>query len=218
MIEEHSLNPRGRSRGLGVAAGIPRICLGLREAAECRTEGKKLDLRVGFWLFDPIGDLYTCVVGGSLEDSSAAPDPEWLPSSLSTGRRAWHRGWAECFTLLQGLRLFLPAHRSLTGSPRSSSESHSPLYLHPPKCTSCGSQSPQHTEMCLHTTGPTFPEEMGETQSEYSDSSCGESLPLPLLAGEKAGPHLCSLGFVLLFYLCCCHRLGDTLDGKSVGT
>lgn len=26
--------------------------------------------------------------------------------------------------------------------------------------------------MCLHTTGPTFPEEMGETQSEYSDSSC----------------------------------------------
>lgn len=30
--------------------------------------------------------------------------------------------------------------------------------------------------MCLHTAGPTFPEEMGETQSEYSDSSCGESL------------------------------------------
>lgn len=132
------------------------------------------------------------------------------PTKLSTN--------GEDSTISQASRLNNIVNRSLTGSPRSSSESHSPLYLHPPKCTSCGSQSPQHTEMCLHTTGPTFPEEMGETQSEYSDSSCGESLPLPLLAGEKAGPHLCSLGFVLLFYLCCCHRLGDTPDGKSVGT
>ncbi|KAK2493329.1 hypothetical protein MC885_019572 [Smutsia gigantea] len=75
-------------------------------------------------------------------------------------------------TIPQASRLNNIVDRSLTGSPRSSSESHSPLYLHPPKCTSCGSQSPQHAEMCLHTAGPTFPEEMGETQSEYSDSSC----------------------------------------------
>uniref|UniRef100_A0A7N5K9N3 BCL6 transcription repressor n=1 Tax=Ailuropoda melanoleuca TaxID=9646 RepID=A0A7N5K9N3_AILME len=75
-------------------------------------------------------------------------------------------------TIPQASRLNNIVNRSLTGSPRSSSESHSPLYLHPPKCTSCGSQSPQHAEMCLHTAGPTFPEEMGETQSEYSDSSC----------------------------------------------
>ena len=84
------------------------------------------------------------------------------------------KGQAERPALLQLLRPFPPPHRSLTGSPRSSSESHSPLYLHAPKCTSCGSQSPQHAEMCLHATGPTFPEELGETQSEYSDSSCGE--------------------------------------------
>ncbi|XP_006871948.1 PREDICTED: B-cell lymphoma 6 protein isoform X2 [Chrysochloris asiatica] len=77
-------------------------------------------------------------------------------------------------TIPQASRLNNIVNRSLTGSPRSSSESHSPLYMHPPKCTSCGSQSPQHAEMCLHTAGPTFPEEMGETQSEYSDSSCGE--------------------------------------------
>uniref|UniRef100_A0A5F4W243 BCL6 transcription repressor n=1 Tax=Callithrix jacchus TaxID=9483 RepID=A0A5F4W243_CALJA len=75
-------------------------------------------------------------------------------------------------TIPQASRLNNIVNRSLTGSPRSSSESHSPLYMHPPKCASCGSQSPQHAEMCLHTAGPTFPEEMGETQSEYSDSSC----------------------------------------------
>nr|KAF6473310.1 BCL6 transcription repressor [Rousettus aegyptiacus] len=86
------------------------------------------------------------------------------PTKLSTN--------GEDSTISQASRLNNIVNRSLTGSPRSSSESHSPLYLHPPKCTSCGSQSPQHTEMCLHTTGPTFPEEMGETQSEYSDSSC----------------------------------------------
>lgn len=86
------------------------------------------------------------------------------PTKLSTS--------GEDSTIPQASRLNNIVNRSLTGSPRSSSEGHSPLYLHPPKCTACGSQSPQHTEMCLHTTGPTFPEEMGETQSEYSDSSC----------------------------------------------
>ena len=104
-------------------------------------------------------------------------------AALSTGKRdAWRpRGGS---ALLYLLRPFPPAHRSLTGSPRSSSESHSPLYLHPPKCTSCGSQSPQHAEMCLHAAGPTFPEELGETQSEYSDFSCGESLPCPGLCSR----------------------------------
>lgn len=107
-------------------------------------------------------------------------------------------------SLLQPLTLAFSARRSLTGSPRSSSsESHSPLYLHPPKCTSCGSQSPQHAEMCLHTAGPTFPEEMGETQSEYSDSSCGESLPFLPWPGRRpapasAPPGLSSILFVLL--------------------
>ncbi|XP_023606333.1 B-cell lymphoma 6 protein isoform X2 [Myotis lucifugus] len=88
------------------------------------------------------------------------------PAKLSTN--------GEDSTIPQASRLNNIVNRSLAGSPRSSSssESHSPLYLHPPKCTSCGSQSPQHAEMCLHTTGPTFPEEMGETHSEYSDSSC----------------------------------------------
>ncbi|XP_038605143.1 B-cell lymphoma 6 protein [Tachyglossus aculeatus] len=75
-------------------------------------------------------------------------------------------------TVPQASRLNNIVNRSLDGSPRSSSESHSPLFSHSSKCSSCGSQSPQHAEMCLHPPGSTFPEEIGETQSEYSDSSC----------------------------------------------
>lgn len=74
-------------------------------------------------------------------------------------------------TIPQASRLNNIVNRSLNGSPQSS-EGQSPLYLHSSKCSSCGSQSPQHSEMCLHTPGSTFGEEMGETHSEYSDSSC----------------------------------------------
>ncbi|ETE57485.1 B-cell lymphoma 6 protein-like protein, partial [Ophiophagus hannah] len=77
-------------------------------------------------------------------------------------------------TIPQASRLNNILNRSLDGSPRSS-EDQSPLYLHSSKCSSCGSRSPQHSEMCLHTPGSNFGEEMGETQSEFSDSSCGKS-------------------------------------------
>ncbi|KAM6443883.1 B-cell lymphoma 6 protein isoform 2-T4 [Liasis olivaceus] len=76
-------------------------------------------------------------------------------------------------TIPQASRLNNLLNRSLDGSPQSS-EDQSPLYLHSSKCSSCGSRSPQHSEMCLHTPGSNFGEEIGETQSEYSDSSCGE--------------------------------------------
>ncbi|XP_060098837.1 B-cell lymphoma 6 protein isoform X2 [Heteronotia binoei] len=76
-------------------------------------------------------------------------------------------------TIPQASRLNSIVNRSLDASPRSM-EGQSPLYLHSSKCSSCGSQSPQHSEMCLHTPGSNFGEEMGETRSEYSDSSCGE--------------------------------------------
>uniref|UniRef100_A0ABI7YCE9 BCL6 transcription repressor n=1 Tax=Felis catus TaxID=9685 RepID=A0ABI7YCE9_FELCA len=101
-----------------------------------------------------------------------ACQPPMEPESLDLQSPTKLSASGEDSTIPQASRLNNIVNRSLTGSPRSSSESHSPLYLHPPKCTSCGSQSPQHAEMCLHTAGPTFPEEMGETQSEYSDSSC----------------------------------------------
>ncbi|XP_063772570.1 B-cell lymphoma 6 protein isoform X2 [Pseudophryne corroboree] len=62
-------------------------------------------------------------------------------------------------------------NRSMEGSPLSS-EGHSPLYIHTPKFNMFSSQSPP--EICPHTPGSNFGEEIAETQSEYSDSSCGE--------------------------------------------
>ncbi|KAJ6655491.1 hypothetical protein lerEdw1_005069 [Lerista edwardsae] len=85
------------------------------------------------------------------------------PTKMSVG--------GEDSTVPQASRLNHIVNRSLSGSPRSS-DGQFPLYLHSSKCSSCASQSPQHSEMCLHTPGSNFGEEMGETQSEYSDSSC----------------------------------------------
>ncbi|XP_029471730.1 B-cell lymphoma 6 protein isoform X1 [Rhinatrema bivittatum] len=78
---------------------------------------------------------------------------------------------SEDSTVPQASRLNNIVNRSLDESSRSS-EGHSPLYLHTPKYSSCGSQSPPHFELCPHTPGSTFGEEMAETQSDYSDSSC----------------------------------------------
>ncbi|XP_068137322.1 B-cell lymphoma 6 protein [Hyperolius riggenbachi] len=60
-------------------------------------------------------------------------------------------------------------NRGMEGSPMSS-EGHSPLYIHTPKFGIFSSQSPP--EMCPHTPGSNFGEEITETRSEYSDSSC----------------------------------------------
>ncbi|KPP63587.1 B-cell lymphoma 6 protein-like [Scleropages formosus] len=60
-------------------------------------------------------------------------------------------------------------NRSLEGPQRS--DGHTSIYLNHLKCTSCGSQSPQHS-VCTNTPGSSFGEEMAELQSEYSDSSC----------------------------------------------
>ncbi|XP_005992513.1 BCL6A transcription repressor a [Latimeria chalumnae] len=61
--------------------------------------------------------------------------------------------------------------RILEGSSQSNG-GHSPVFMHHIKCSSCSSQSPQHSEMCPHTPGSHFTEETAETQSEFSDSSC----------------------------------------------
>ncbi|KAM9315992.1 B-cell lymphoma 6 protein isoform 1-T2 [Gastrophryne carolinensis] len=60
-------------------------------------------------------------------------------------------------------------NRGIEGSPVSS-EGHSPIYMHTPKFNLYSSQSPP--ELCPHTPGSNFGEEITETQSEYSDSSC----------------------------------------------
>ncbi|XP_023653949.1 B-cell lymphoma 6 protein isoform X2 [Paramormyrops kingsleyae] len=51
-------------------------------------------------------------------------------------------------------------------------DSCSSLYPGHLKCSSCGSCSPQHPEVCIHTPVSSFGEEMSELHSEYSDSSC----------------------------------------------
>ncbi|KAG8581585.1 hypothetical protein GDO81_007725 [Engystomops pustulosus] len=71
----------------------------------------------------------------------------------------------------QASKLNSLVNRGMEGSPLSS-EGHSPLYIHTAKFNMFSSQSPP--EMCPHTPGSTFGEEIAETQSEFSDSSCGE--------------------------------------------
>ncbi|XP_075427142.1 B-cell lymphoma 6 protein isoform X2 [Ascaphus truei] len=78
-------------------------------------------------------------------------------------------GSAEDSAIPQASRLNNIVIRTLEGSPPTS-EGHSPLYIHTPKFSSFSSPSPP--EMCPHTPGSNFGEEIAETQSEYSDSSC----------------------------------------------
>lgn len=60
---------------------------------------------------------------------------------------------------------------ALEGSMRSS-DSRTQRYLSRLSCSSCGSQSPQHSEVCPNTAASRLTEEMTELHSEYSDSSC----------------------------------------------
>ncbi|KAM8952422.1 B-cell lymphoma 6 protein [Pelodytes ibericus] len=78
-------------------------------------------------------------------------------------------GGTDNSSIPQASKLNNIVNRTLDGSPQSS-EGHSPLYIHTPKFSLFSSQSPP--EMCPHTPGSNFGEEMAETQSEYSDSSC----------------------------------------------
>ncbi|XP_026863510.2 BCL6A transcription repressor a isoform X1 [Electrophorus electricus] len=75
------------------------------------------------------------------------------------------------FPMPQASRLNNIINRTLEGSQRNG-DSHSTLYMSHLKCTSCGAQSPQHTDVCPNTPGSRLPEEMSELHSEYSDSSC----------------------------------------------
>uniref|UniRef100_A0A3P9I546 BCL6A transcription repressor a n=1 Tax=Oryzias latipes TaxID=8090 RepID=A0A3P9I546_ORYLA len=58
---------------------------------------------------------------------------------------------------------------SLEGSVRGADPPH---YLNRLSCSTCGSQSPQHSEVCPHASRTRLSEDMSELHSEYSDSSC----------------------------------------------
>lgn len=67
--------------------------------------------------------------------------------------------------------LFSPS--SLEGSLRNG-DGHPPHYLNRLSCSTCGSQSPQHSNVCPNNPRSRLSEDMAELHSEYSDSSCGE--------------------------------------------
>ncbi|TRY96464.1 hypothetical protein DNTS_027534 [Danionella cerebrum] len=94
-------------------------------------------------------------------------DSEHLDSKTTT-KISEH---GEDFSVPQASRLNNIINRTLEGSQRSS-DSRSSLYLSHLKCSSCGSQSPQHSDICPNTSGSRLAEEMSEMHSEYSDSSC----------------------------------------------
>ncbi|XP_041967639.1 BCL6A transcription repressor a isoform X2 [Alosa sapidissima] len=89
------------------------------------------------------------------------------PDSVQSGTKITEH--AEDFHVPQASRLNNIINRTLEGSQRSS-DSHSSLYMGHLKCTSCGSQSPRHSEICPNTASR-LAEEMAEMHSEYSDSS-----------------------------------------------
>lgn len=61
---------------------------------------------------------------------------------------------------------------TLEGS-RRTSDAHPPHYLNRLNCSTCGAQSPHHSEVCPNTSRSRLSEDMAELHSEYSDSSCG---------------------------------------------
>ncbi|KAM6962623.1 BCL6A transcription repressor a [Aplochiton taeniatus] len=73
-------------------------------------------------------------------------------------------------------RLNNNTNRALEGPQRTSDSHSSSLHRSHLKCTSCGSPSPQHSEVCPNTSSSSvasrLAEEMAELHSEYSDSSC----------------------------------------------
>ncbi|XP_053708907.1 BCL6A transcription repressor a isoform X2 [Synchiropus splendidus] len=63
---------------------------------------------------------------------------------------------------------------ALEGSLRNA-DNHASHYLSRLNCSSCGSQSPQHSDICPNSSRSRLAEEMAELNSEYSDSSCVHS-------------------------------------------
>ncbi|XP_030647133.1 BCL6A transcription repressor a [Chanos chanos] len=94
-------------------------------------------------------------------------DSEHLDSQATT-KISEH---GEDFPAPQASRLNNIINRSLEGSQRSG-DGHTSRYMNHLKCSSCGSQSPQHSEVCPNTPAARLSEEMSELHSEYSDSSC----------------------------------------------
>ncbi|XP_027883466.1 BCL6A transcription repressor a isoform X1 [Xiphophorus couchianus] len=71
----------------------------------------------------------------------------------------------------QASRLNNIINNALEGSLRNG-DTHPPHYLNRLGCSTCGSQSPQHSNVCPNNPRSRLSEDMTELHSEYSDSSC----------------------------------------------
>ncbi|KAA8589747.1 hypothetical protein FQN60_013112 [Etheostoma spectabile] len=71
----------------------------------------------------------------------------------------------------QASRLNNIINSALEGSLRNG-DSHPPHYLSRLNCSTCGTPSPKHSEVCPNTSRTRLAEDMAELHSEYSDSSC----------------------------------------------
>ncbi|KAE8294423.1 B-cell lymphoma 6 protein-like protein [Larimichthys crocea] len=71
----------------------------------------------------------------------------------------------------QASRLNNIINSALEGSLKNG-DSHPPHYLSRLNCSSCGTPSTQHSEVCPKTSRSRLTEDMAELHSEYSDSSC----------------------------------------------
>ncbi|XP_076871216.1 BCL6A transcription repressor a isoform X2 [Brachyhypopomus gauderio] len=117
-----------------------------------------------------------------------ASESDHLDSQASNTKISDHR---DDFTAPQASRLNNIINRTLEGSQRNS-DGHSSLFMSHLKCTSCGAQSPQHTDVCPNTPGSRLAEEMSELHSEYSDSSCEEEvLKRHTLQAHSDKPYKC---------------------------
>ncbi|XP_076009399.1 BCL6A transcription repressor a isoform X3 [Genypterus blacodes] len=96
--------------------------------------------------------------------------------NLDTQTTTKSSGHSEDLPVPQASRLNNIINSALEGSLRNA-DSHPPPphYLSRLNCSSCGSPSPQHSEVCPNTPGTRLAEEMAELHSEFSDSSCVHS-------------------------------------------
>ncbi|KAF6727888.1 B-cell lymphoma 6 protein [Oryzias melastigma] len=89
--------------------------------------------------------------------------------NLDPQSRSKSSSHSEDLPMPQTSRLNNIINGSLEGSVRGADPSH---YLNRLSCSTCGSQSPQHSEVCPHASRTRLSEDMSELHSEYSDSSC----------------------------------------------
>lgn len=99
-------------------------------------------------------------------------------------RKGLSQVWFAAFVFCLTFKYLSFVYSALEGSLKNG-DSHPPHYLSRLNCSSCGTPSTQHSEVCPKTSRSRLTEDMAELHSEYSDSSCGEFLWRMLNVDQK---------------------------------